>query len=579
MRRLFQIIFIAFLMLQYVGDANAESGKDKTTTNVDESVVVAYVTSWSDVMPNPKYITHINYAFGHVNNTFNGIRIDNEQRLSQMVELKKQNPSLKVLLSIGGWGSGRFSEMASDKSNRKAFAKDCKRIIEQFNLDGIDIDWEYPTQSSAKISSSPDDTHNFTLMMQDIRKSIGKKKLLTLASVSSAQYIDFKAILPYINFVNIMSYDMGGEQNHHAGLYRSAITGGTCDEAVKAHISAGVPARMLTMGMPFYGRGRKPFDNYADYNKIAEVPEGYARKWDDVAKVPFIADRAGNYYFGYDNVRSIRNKCKYINDNHLLGGMYWDYSGDNEAGDLQRAVYQGVVEKEQYCEPSHVLVITERGGQHGGFSDAGLNWLEKEGNTDLNFVVTEVNNAKQITKEFLSKFKLIIQLDFPPYTWPEEAQQAFIDYIDNGKGAWIGFHHSTLLGEFDGYPMWNWFSDFMGDIRFKNYIAPLANGTVMVEDSQHPVMNGVPSKFIIPDDEWYTYDKSPRANVHVLANVDESTYSPASDVKMGDHPVIWINENKKAKNVYFQMGHTKKLFANEAFTSMFRNAIEWVFSD
>lgn len=224
--------------------------------------------------------------------------------------------------------------------------------------------------------------------------------------------------------------------------------------------------------------------------------------------------------------------------------------------------------------PYKVLVLTERGGQHGGFTDAGLQWLAEQGK-ELNYELTEINNTKPITAEYLSQFKLIVQLDFVPYTWSEIAQNAFINYIEEGRGGWVGFHHATLLGDFDGYPMWNWFSDFMGNIRFQNYIAPLADGTIMVEDKTHPVMQGVNSSFVIPDDEWYTFDKSPRPRVHVLASVDESTYVPESDIKMGDHPVVWINKDKKARNVYFLMGHSKKLYDNADFTKMFRNAIEW----
>ena len=203
-----------------------------------------------------------------------------------------------------------------------------------------------------------------------------------------------------------------------------------------------------------------------------------------------------------------------------------------------------------------------------------MRWLAAEG-AKGNFSITEINNARNITEAYLSQFSLVIQLDFPPYTWPKEAEDAFVKYIEEGHGGWIGFHHATLLGEFDGYPMWQWFSDFMGGVRFKNYIAPLADGTLIVEDEQHPVMKGVPASFVVPDDEWYIYDKSPRPNVHVLANVDESSYTPASDIKMGDHPVVWVNENKKARNVYFQIGHSSKLYETEGFTTMFRNAINW----
>lgn len=555
-----------------VSCGSVKSGEEAIAASRESKVVVAYVTSWSEVMPDPQYMTHINYAFGHVNESFNGVKIDNEERLIQIVDLRKQKPELKVLLSIGGWGSGRFSEMAANDEYRRAFAADCDRVVKEFALDGIDIDWEYPTSSMANISSSPDDTENFTLLMQDIRAAIGNEKELTLATVASARYIDFKAILPSVDFVNIMAYDMASAPKHHSALYPSGHSGDiTSDGAVTAHLKAGVPPSKLVMGMPFYGRGGDGYPSFQDYNKVGNTDTQYTEKWDEVAQVPYLADKNDTLVFGFENPRSLAIKCQYILDKDLLGGMYWDYSGDNEQGDLRRTVAENLLGKPHKAK---VLVLTERGGQHGGFTDAGLRWLAAEG-VKGNFSITEINNARNITEAYLSQFSLVIQLDFPPYTWPKEAEDAFVKYIEEGRGGWIGFHHATLLGEFDGYPMWQWFSDFMGGVRFKNYIAPLANGTLIVEDKQHPVMKDVPASFVVPDDEWYTYDKSPRPNVHVLANVDESSYTPASDIKMGDHPVVWVNESKKARNVYFQIGHSSKLYETEGFTTMFRNAINW----
>ena len=555
-----------------VSCGSVKSGEEVVAASRDSKVVVAYVTSWSEVMPDPQYMTHINYAFGHVNESFNGVKIDNEERLRQIVDLRKQKPELKVLLSIGGWGSGLFSEMAANDEYRRAFAADCDRVVKEFALDGIDIDWEYPTSSMANISSSPDDTENFTLLMQDIRAAIGNEKELTLATVASARYIDFKAILPSVDFVNIMAYDMASAPKHHSALYPSGHSGDiTSDGAVTAHLKAGVPPSKLVMGMPFYGRGGDGYPSFQDYNKVGNTDTQYTEKWDEVAQVPYLADKNDTLVFGFENPRSLAIKCQYILDKDLLGGMYWDYSGDNEQGDLRRTVAENLLGKPHKAK---VLVLTERGGQHGGFTDAGLKWLAAEG-AKGNFSITEINNARNITEAYLSQFSLVIQLDFPPYTWPKEAEDAFVKYIEEGRGGWIGFHHATLLGEFDGYPMWQWFSDFMGGVRFKNYIAPLADGTLIVEDKQHPVMKDVPASFVVPDDEWYTYDKSPRPNVHVLANVDESSYTPASDIKMGDHPVVWVNESKKARNVYFQIGHSSKLYETEGFTTMFRNAINW----
>ncbi len=306
-------------------------------------VVLAYVTSWSSIIPDPAYVTHINYAFGHVNNTFNGVRINNEERLKMIAGLKRQKPSLKVLLSIGGWGSGRFSEMAADAAFRKAFATDCQRVVQQFALDGIDIDWEFPTSDMAKISASPDDTKNFTLLMEDIRKAIGNDKLLTLASNASAKYIDFNAINRYIDFVNIMTYDMASPPKHHSALYRSEHTGWSCgEESVNAHVEAGIPLEKLTLGIPFYGHGKSGIANFIDYKNIVNL-EGYTDNWDDTAKVPYLTNTSGEYVCTYENIRSIGIKCQYLLDRKMLGAMYWDYDGDDQDGSLRKAVYNGVM--------------------------------------------------------------------------------------------------------------------------------------------------------------------------------------------------------------------------------------------
>jgi type 1 glutamine amidotransferase len=221
-----------------------------------------------------------------------------------------------------------------------------------------------------------------------------------------------------------------------------------------------------------------------------------------------------------------------------------------------------------------VLALAENGGHHIGYTQAAKVWLNKLA-ADSSFSIDYIQTSAPINEKFLSQYQLFIQLDFPPYTWSEESMKAFINYIEKGKGGWIGFHHATLLGEFDGYPMWNWYSAFMGGIRWKDYIADFAAAKVNVEDPTHPTMKGLPKEFIIEKEEWYTYDKSPRDKVHVIASVDESTYSPDSKIKMGDHPVIWSNSNMAARNVYIFMGHSPDLFKNELYTTLFRNSIFW----
>jgi hypothetical protein len=222
----------------------------------------------------------------------------------------------------------------------------------------------------------------------------------------------------------------------------------------------------------------------------------------------------------------------------------------------------------------NVLVLAENGGHHILFTQAVKPWLTKLA-SDSSFSVDYITNTEPITEDFLKSYQLFIQLDYPPYGWTEKASSAFQKYIEQGQGGWIGFHHATLLGEFDGYPMWNWFSTFMGGITYKNYIPTFVSGKVNVEDATHPIMKGVPKSFIINKEEWYSYSKSPRVNVHVIASVDESSYVPDSDVKMGDHPVIWSNLHYAARNVYIFMGHSPELMLNSSYTTLFKNAIFW----
>jgi uncharacterized protein len=222
----------------------------------------------------------------------------------------------------------------------------------------------------------------------------------------------------------------------------------------------------------------------------------------------------------------------------------------------------------------HAVAMAEITGIHAPYvaeAKKYLNQLAAENNFTVDFIV----NSDPIDDEFLSKYQVFIELNYPPYGWKPTAAAAFEKYIEKGRGGWVGFHHASLVGEFDGYPTWEWFRQFIGGIKWKAYIPTFARANVIVEDPTHPVMKGVPPSFIVKLEEWYTYDQDPRPNVRVLARVDESSYVPDSKTKMGDHPVIWSNEHYKARNVYVFMGHSPVLFQSEEYKTIFRNAILW----
>jgi YVTN family beta-propeller protein len=223
-----------------------------------------------------------------------------------------------------------------------------------------------------------------------------------------------------------------------------------------------------------------------------------------------------------------------------------------------------------------VAALAERGsGNHQTFVDAAKLNLDKLA-AENGFAVDYINGTERINEEYLTQYKLFIKLNYPPYRWGPIAKEAFEDYVMQGKGGWIGFHHAALLGDFDGYPMDPRFAGFLGGIRFTHYLPDFAKATVRIEDPSSPLTKGLPPSFVIDKEEWYTWSQSPRPNVNVLATVDESSYVPNTMIKMGgDHPVVWSNPHYKARNVYIFMGHHGGLFENPDFVQLFRNAIFW----
>lgn len=305
--------------------------------------LVGYVTSGPNRLPDPSLVTHINYAFADVSPTFDGLVIQNPAKLKRVVALKEKNPGLKVLLSVGGWGSGGFSEMARDKKLRRKFAKDCARVIEEYGLDGIDIDWEYPGRSTSGIASSPDDKENFNLLMKDIRKAIGKGKLLTMATMTTVGIYDYSKLIPLVDWFNIMAYDLGQPPHHNAPLFRSPMAGSmTADEGMRAHADAGIPRDKLVLGVPFYGRGdKKAFNDFVPDGSITaalRTRRGLTERYDSVAQTAWVADSLGKMVATYDTPQSLAAKAAYVRDNGYGGVMVWETGYDTASHRLLKAL-------------------------------------------------------------------------------------------------------------------------------------------------------------------------------------------------------------------------------------------------
>lgn len=309
-----------------------------------------------DVIPEDiERLDGINLAFGKVQN---GLAVcDLEAARGELERIHAQKPELKLVLSIGGWGAGGFSEMARTEEGRIAFAKSCRELVDEYKLNGIDIDWEYPCISIAGIGAVPEDKKNFTELMRALRealdKNAGEHRILSIAGGGDSYYTrctELGEASKYLDFVQIMSYDLRGgfslQSGHHTNLYsnQADLQNVSTDEGVKAYLEAGVPREKLIIGAAFYSRWWKGVSEvnhgWMQYAKEAGVygpdfgelkehyinKNGYTRYWDDEAKAPYLFN--GDTFISYDDEESVAEKVKYAREKGLAGIMYWEYKSD-----------------------------------------------------------------------------------------------------------------------------------------------------------------------------------------------------------------------------------------------------------
>lgn len=340
-------------------------------------VILAYYTENSSALPDVTLLTHINYAHGRFKNPSTGdggIVISGTSLMKQVIALKSVNPKLKVMLMIGGWGikADGFSMMARDADKRTEFCKSVKSLLDEYGLDGVDIDWEYPTYSAEGTGASAADKGNFNLVLKELRETLGTSKIISFASSSSAKYVDWPIAIQYIDYVNVMTYDMGAAPNgHNSPLYRSAkFNHRSCDESIELHLAEGIPLNRMNLGIPFYGKAEKnPSEANKVYNYEVNYNEMYDilhnnwykkrsldvtgknnRAWDDVAKVPFLTDNLGRNLLSYDDPESVTCKGQYVVEKKLLGAMFWEYRHDDDQQSLLKALVSAVYGKSTVIE-------------------------------------------------------------------------------------------------------------------------------------------------------------------------------------------------------------------------------------
>lgn len=300
----------------------------------------------------PRFLDAVIYAFVEINPD-GTLLVPTPNYLNYLLSLKNSKPSLKVIAAIGGWGAEGFSDAASTPRSRYDFARNVNELINDYGLDGIDLDWEYPGSSAAGIKSSPQDRENFTLLITAIRDVIGDDAWLSVAGTGDSGYTTRSAeidkIAPLITHFNLMSYDFtAGEtgergRRHQANLYDSnlSLPGYSVDAMVRNLINNGMPSEKILLGVPFYGRlGATTTASYDGLRRNYINKNGYDYRFDDTAKVPYLV-RDGQFAMSFDNDLSIYIKAQYVLNN-CLGGIFSWTSTFDQANILARAMYESI---------------------------------------------------------------------------------------------------------------------------------------------------------------------------------------------------------------------------------------------
>lgn len=317
-------------------------------------------------------LTHIIYCFGRLcDDEFCLRSAADTAAIERLVELKAKFPELKVMLSLGGWGGcATCSEVFSKEEGRRDFAKSVRRICDYFKVDGLDLDWEYPVVNGFPgHRRSPKDKENFTCLLEEIRNSCDKDFLLTFAAGGYSGYIDsaieWKSVVPLVDFINVMSYDLvhgySKVSGHHTPLYSTARQVESTDHAVDMLLDADVPPEKIVIGAAFYARVFKieegfPVDLYQpcvfentfqfkSQGEFLSAQKGYEFMFDQVAFAPYAVNLSQRLLVTYDDEKSIAEKTRYVSKRKLGGIMFWQLCDDKAKGGLLDVIHQVIMDE------------------------------------------------------------------------------------------------------------------------------------------------------------------------------------------------------------------------------------------
>jgi chitinase len=310
-------------------------------------------------------LTHIIFSFGHLKG--DRLSIDNAKdtaAIHKLVSLKKRNPSLKVILSLGGWGGCEFcSPVFATAQGRSAFASSAKQLAEYFKTDGIDLDWEYPAiEGHPGHAWTKADRPNFTFLVKSLRDTLGNQQEISFAAGGFDKFlresIEWDKVMPLVDKVNLMTYDLvhgfSTVTGHHTPIYSTPRQKQSADNVVGFLDSIKVPLQKLIIGAAFYARvwenvsetgnglyqsGKfKSFVPFNQFNKWINADSGYTLYFDSTAMAPYAYNVKKKLFATFDDPFSITLKTKYALKKGLGGIMFWELSLDKRKNGLLEAI-------------------------------------------------------------------------------------------------------------------------------------------------------------------------------------------------------------------------------------------------
>jgi len=339
----------------------------KAHSQADRVKVIAYYFGNPETLDSfdVKKMDEIIFSFGRLKGDQFHIRSARDTAtIQKMIALKSVNPSLKVVLSLGGWGGCETcSDVFASRKNSKEFAKGFKELTEYFKSDGINLDWEYPAVSGFPGHKyTPEDRQHFTRLVKLLRRSLGKNAEVSFAAGVSKRVMEsgmeWKKVMKIADRVNLMTYDLAGQGTpntaHHTLLYSTPQQSISTDYAVQYLLNLGIPSNKIVIGAAFYG---KIWENVQDTSNGLYQPakfkstihykrlvnemtpaNGFNYYWDDVAKAPYLYNPTQTLFVTFDDKRSVQAKTQYVIDKKLSGIMFWQLTEDTYKDGLLDAI-------------------------------------------------------------------------------------------------------------------------------------------------------------------------------------------------------------------------------------------------